>query len=98
MVAAGPPRTVPSFSLQSAETIIMAEDRKDNGAAQDMGAPQGEMALPSIQIAAQYIKDLSFENPSMGINVRQPQIEFSVDVQARRMQDNGPFEVVMKLR
>jgi preprotein translocase subunit SecB len=56
------------------------------------------MALPSIQIAAQYIKDLSFENPSMGINVRQPQIEFSVDLQARRMQDNGPYEVVMKLR
>src|SRR5438067_2311777 len=56
------------------------------------------MALPSIQIAAHSIKGLSFENPSMGINVRQPQIEFSVDVQARRMQDNGPFEVVMKLR
>jgi len=62
------------------------------------GAPQGEPMMPVIQIAAQYIKDLSFENPGMGINVRQPQIDFSVDVQARRMQDNGPFEVMLKLR
>jgi len=73
----------------------MADDGKDNGGA---GAAPGNGQPPSIQIAAQYIKDLSFENPSMGINVRQPQIEFSVDMQARRMQDNGPYEVVMKLR
>ena len=76
----------------------MAEDNKDNSGAQGAGAPQGDMTLPSIQIAAQYIKDLSFENPSMGINVRQPQIEFAVDLQARRMQENGPYEVIMKLR
>ena len=76
----------------------MAEDNKDNSGAQGAGAPQGDMTLPSIQIAAQYIKDLSFENPSMGINVRQPQIEFSVDLQARKMQDTGPYEVIMKIR
>src|SRR5215510_1125077 len=76
----------------------MAEDLKDNGGTLGNGQPQGDMAMPSIQIAAQYIKDLSFENPSMGINVRQPQIEFSVDLQARKMQEQGPFEVIMKLR
>src|SRR6185295_3165456 len=76
----------------------MADDNKDNGQTGNSGPAQGEAQMPSIQIAAQYIKDLSFENPSMGINVRQPQIEFSVDLQARRMQDNGPYEVVMKLR
>lgn len=77
----------------------MAEDKKDNGGASQAGEqPQGEMSMPIIQIAAQYIKDLSFENPSMGMNVRQPQIDFSVDVQARRMQDNGPYEVILKLR
>jgi preprotein translocase subunit SecB len=75
----------------------MADDSKDNGGT-GAGAAQGDGQPPSIQIAAQYIKDLSFENPSMGINVRQPQIEFSVDMQARRMQENGPYEVVMKLR
>jgi preprotein translocase subunit SecB len=75
----------------------MAEENKDNGGI-GSGAPQGDGQPPSIQIAAQYIKDLSFENPSMGINVRQPQIEFAVDMQARRMQENGPYEVIMKLR
>ena len=75
----------------------MADDKKDNGAGQAPDAQPADVALPSIQIAAQYIKDLSFENPSMGINVRQPQIEFSVDLQARRM-ENGPYEVIMKLR
>ena len=54
--------------------------------------------MPSIQVGAQYIKDLSFENPSMGLNVRQPQIDFSVDLTARKMQENGPYEVVMKIR
>ena len=72
---------------------------EDNQNAGGAGGPgEGQMTMPSIQIAAQYIKDLSFENPSMGINVRQPQIEFSVDLQARRMQEDGPYEVVMKLR
>ncbi len=73
----------------------MANENTDAGA-QGNGPDQG--AMPSIQIAAQYIKDLSFENPSMGINVRQPQIEFSVDLQARKMQEAGPYEVIMKLR
>ncbi len=72
----------------------MADDNNNLG---DAG-PDGGMAMPSIQIAAQYIKDLSFENPSMGMNVRQPQIDFSVDLQARKLQDNGPYEVIMKLR
>ena len=76
----------------------MADDNKDNGQTGNSGPAQGEPQMPSIQIAAQYIKDLSFENPSMGVNVRQPQIDFSVDLQARRMQENGPYEVVMKLR
>jgi preprotein translocase subunit SecB len=66
----------------------MAEENKDNGGI-GPGAPQGDGQPPSIQIAAQYIKDLSFENPSMGINVRQPQIEFAVDMQARRMQESA---------
>jgi len=76
----------------------MADENTNAGAPGDGGAQEGQMAMPSIQIAAQYIKDLSFENPSMGINVRQPQIEFSVDLQARKMQDSGPYEVIMKLR
>ena len=74
----------------------MAEPNSPNGGA----APQegAEPQMPVIQIVSQYIKDLSFENPSLGINVQRPQIEFTVDLQARRMQENGPFEVVLKMR
>jgi preprotein translocase subunit SecB len=76
----------------------MADENSNAGAPGDGGSQDGQTAMPSIQIAAQYIKDLSFENPSMGLNVRQPQIEFSVDLQARKMQDGGPYEVIMKIR
>ena len=69
-------------------------DNDPNGGA----APEASQQMPSIQVAAQYIKDLSFENPSMGLNIQRPQIDFTVDLQARRMQDNGPYEVVIKMR
>src|SRR2546423_14655430 len=74
----------------------MAEPNSPNGGAtpQEGAEPQ----MPVIQIVSQYIKDLSFENPSMGVNVQRPQIEFTVDLQARRLQENGPFEVVLKMR
>ena len=72
----------------------MAENDPNGGAAPEASQQQ----MPSIQVAAQYIKDLSFENPSMGINIQRPQIDFTVDLQARRMQDNGPYEVVIKMR
>ena len=74
----------------------MADSNDPNGGAApaDAGQPQ----MPSIQVAAQYIKDLSFENPSMGVNIQRPQIDFTVDLQARRMQENGPYEVVIKMR
>jgi preprotein translocase subunit SecB len=81
-------------------TDIMAETNTPNGGAAPGGAPAEGMEpqMPSIQIVSQYIKDLSFENPSLGVNVQRPQIEFTVDLQARRMQENGPFEVVLKMR
>jgi preprotein translocase subunit SecB len=73
----------------------MADTTEPNGGA----APDAsQQQMPSIQVAAQYIKDLSFENPSMGLNIQRPQIDFTVDLQARRMQDNGPYEVVIKMR
>ena len=74
----------------------MADTQTPNGGAtpsQDM-----EPQMPVVQIVSQYIKDLSFENPSLGVNVQRPQIDFTVDLQARRMQENGPFEVIIKMR
>jgi len=73
----------------------MADITDPNGGASPDASQQ---QLPSIQVAAQYIKDLSFENPSMGVNIQRPQIDFTVDLQARRMQDSGPYEVVIKMR
>src|SRR2546430_7561873 len=78
----------------------MADSNNPNGGTNPAAMPsQGaDMQVPSLQIISQYIKDLSFENPSLGINVQRPQVEFTVDLQARRMQENGPFEVVLKMR
>jgi preprotein translocase subunit SecB len=78
----------------------MADTNTPNGGTSPGGTTPagGENQMPSLQIISQYIKDLSFENPSMGVNVQRPQIEFTVDLQARRLQENGPYEVVLKMR
>ena len=75
----------------------MAETNRDPNGGPAV-PPSGEGGPPVIQIISQYVKDLSFENPSMGVNVRQPQIDFSVDLQARRVSETGPYEVLLKLR
>ena len=78
----------------------MADNDSPNGGTNPGAIPPAgaDNQMPSLQIISQYIKDLSFENPSMGVNVQRPQIEFTVDLQARRLQENGPFEVVLKMR
>ncbi len=53
----------------------------------------------SMTVKAQYIKDLSFENPKAPFSLRadiRPEIEIGVDVRAERMADNV-FEVVLLL-
>lgn len=63
-------------------------------AAPGPGAP----SIPNLQVVAQYIKDLSFENPGAPAGLTQrPQIEFGIDVQAKRG-DELHFEVELKLR
>ncbi len=66
----------------------------------------GEPALdagevqPGVRILAQYIRDLSFENPrapeSLRGNEVQPQIELGVELNGRG-RDDGLFEVELKL-
>jgi len=59
---------------------------------------QGDANAPRVQIVAQYTKDLSFENPGApGTITNRPNIDLSVDLQARRM-DSPLFEVELKLR
>jgi preprotein translocase subunit SecB len=62
------------------------------------GNGTGQDGAPGMQIVGQYIKDLSFENPGApyGFSER-PQIEFAVDLQARRGEADH-FEVEMKIR
>ena len=62
--------------------------------------PQDQAAQPGIRILAQYIKDLSFENPHAPESLRAggpaPQIELGVELNATG-RDGGVFEVDLKL-
>jgi preprotein translocase subunit SecB len=61
---------------------------------QDPNQPQ----VPNLQVMAQYIKDLSFENPGVAVELTQrPQIELAVDLNAKRL-DADMFEVELKIR
>jgi len=55
---------------------------------------------PQLAIAAQYVKDLSFENPSAPQSLlpstQAPKIEVGVDVQARQLSEDR-FEVDLKI-
>lgn len=62
--------------------------------------PQEQTMQPGIRILAQYIKDLSFENPRAPESLRAggpaPQIELGVELNATG-RDGGVFEVDLKL-
>lgn len=62
--------------------------------------PQGAgTGAPSLQIASQYIKDLSFENPGATSPAagRKPSLQISVDVQVRGL-GQDQFEVALGTR
>jgi preprotein translocase subunit SecB len=68
-------------------------DLPPNGSTEEANAPR-------IQVVAQYVKDLSFENPgapAANAGSRQQQIDLGVDIQARRL-DTQMYEVELKLR
>ncbi len=54
-----------------------------------------------ISIIAQYVKDISFENPnapqSLQASEMRPAINVSVDVAAKRLEENGLYEVELKI-
>jgi len=67
----------------------------------DTGAPvAAEGGEPGIRILAQFIRDLSMENPrapdALRPNADQPQIDLNVEMNARGRED-GLFEVDLKL-
>jgi len=64
------------------------------------GGPQPQAAMPQIGVLAQYVKDLSFENPnaprSIAPSGQQPTINIQVNVDAAPMSGND-FEVTLRL-
>jgi preprotein translocase subunit SecB len=58
-----------------------------------------QAALPQLQVLAQYIKDLSFENPQAPTSLQgaKPALEVGVDVQARPI-GVEQYEVLLRIR
>jgi preprotein translocase subunit SecB len=74
---------------------------QDAGPDSSQGAQNGQTSEgPGIRILAQFIRDLSFENPRAPESLRggaaQPQIDLGVEMNARG-RDDGLFEVDLKL-
>jgi len=68
------------------------------------GGPQPQVAMPQIGVLAQYVKDLSFENPnaprSLAPTGQQPTINIQVNVEAAPIAGGGSgtdFEVNLRL-
>jgi len=74
----------------------------DAGAGALENGPEGALGAegPGIRILAQFIRDLSFENPRAPESLRggasQPQIDLGVEMNARG-RDDGYYEVDLKL-
>jgi preprotein translocase subunit SecB len=55
----------------------------------------------AIRVLAQYVRDLSFENPGAPKSLQgqqgQPKIDLQLDVNARRMEEEGLFEVGLRI-
>ena len=81
----------------------MADDLlAEPGETQVTNGANGLDQMPQVRIVAQYVKDMSFENPNapasfnMGEAAQQPRIDVSVNVNARRASDDL-FEVELKI-
>lgn len=62
------------------------------------GQPQQPVA-PAIRILAQYVKDMSFENPGMRAGQGQPNIDLGIDVGATAHEDGqNIFEVSIRIQ
>jgi preprotein translocase subunit SecB len=64
------------------------------------GGPPPQMAMPQIGVLAQYVKDLSFENPhaprSLAPSPQQPAINIQINVDAAQVSETD-VEVTLKI-
>lgn len=78
----------------------MAKNSKTTDSAAADGAAENTQAMRQLIMHAQYIKDLSFENPNapnvLTENTAQPDVEIGVNVGAK-MIGEGQFEVLLNL-
>ncbi len=76
----------------------MAEQKAGNGTSDTLAT--GPSGPPQLIVNAQYIKDLSFENPrapqSLIQQTAQPEVEINVDVKARNLNPEV-FEVILTI-
>ncbi len=69
-------------------------------AEENAAAPQGEAKQPRLQIVGQFIRDMSFENVAAQKGVTgnlNPEIQVQVNLDARKREPGGNYEVVIKL-
>lgn len=75
-------------------------DTSTTGVPAGTGDETAQGAQPSVRVLAQYIKDLSFENPRAPMSLQKrdqtPAINIGVNVGARAMSEND-FEVTLSL-
>ena len=75
-----------------------SENTSSENTNQAAGAEEGNR--PQLVMHAQYVKDLSFENPNAASvltgNAGQPNVEIGVNVNASRLEDNQ-YEVLLKI-
>lgn len=70
----------------------------DTSAGENPPAGPRPANVPGLRVMAQYVKDLSFENPGHPPVQSQPNIDLGIDVSATPHRDgNGMFEVSLKL-
>lgn len=77
----------------------MADENTNNGAAQQ---PEAAPQPVKMQILAQFVRDLSFENAVAQKGAPQgevkPEISVQVSLDARKRGDNGQYEVISKYK
>lgn len=78
----------------------MAENETENGAAAQPQQQQ-QVQQPKMNVLAQYVRDLSFENilSQKGTTGEvQPDIQVEVNLDAKKRQQDNQFEVALKLK
>ena len=73
---------------------------EENGTQAPEGAAQAPV-LPKMQVLAQFIRDMSFENIAAQKSLQgntQPEIQVQVGVEARKRQAENQYDVVVKLK